>query len=80
MILIWLCSVGEAGKMADASTMLSISDPIHIVLIKTEASGETSLVSSNFFEWRTVLASSGNRMSMMLELKGTGSKLYHADS
>lgn len=72
-----LCSVGEAGKMADASTMLSISDPIHIVLIKTEASGETSLVSSNFFEWRTVLACSGNRMSMMLELKGTGSKLLH---
>eukprot|EP00105_Crassostrea_gigas_P015727 XP_011432820.1 PREDICTED: centrosomal protein of 76 kDa-like [Crassostrea gigas] len=60
--------------MADASTMLSISDPIHIVLIKTEASGETSLVSSNFFEWRTVLASSGNRMSMMLELKGTGNE------
>ncbi|XP_048752411.1 centrosomal protein of 76 kDa-like [Ostrea edulis] len=67
-------SSGEAGKMADASAMLSISDPIHIVLIKTEASGETSLVSSNFFEWRTVLASSGNRMSMMLELKGIGNE------
>jgi centrosomal protein CEP76 len=61
--------------MADASAMLSISDPIHIVLVKTEASGETSLVSSNFFEWRTVLASSGNRMSMTLELKGVGKEV-----
>ncbi|KAK3086421.1 hypothetical protein FSP39_018251 [Pinctada imbricata] len=65
---------GEAGKMADATTMLSICDPVHVVLIKTEISGETTLVSSNFFEWRPVLVSNGARMTMLLELKGTGNE------
>ncbi|KAJ8303256.1 hypothetical protein KUTeg_019652 [Tegillarca granosa] len=67
-------NAGEAGKMADASAMLSICDPLHIVLIKTQVTGETSLVSSHFFEWRPVLTASGSRMSLSLELKGTGSE------
>ncbi|XP_060069379.1 centrosomal protein of 76 kDa-like [Ylistrum balloti] len=67
-------SAGEAAKMADPSSMLSISDPIHLVLVKTDMIGETSLVSSHFFEWRPVLAASGGRLSMSLELKGIGSE------
>jgi len=34
---------GEAGKMADPSSMLSICDPVHLVLIKTDVTGETTL-------------------------------------
>lgn len=65
---------GDASKMADATTMLSICDPIHLVLIKTDASGDTTLVSSHFLEWRPVLASSSSRLTTSLELKGIGSE------
>ncbi|XP_052230366.1 centrosomal protein of 76 kDa-like [Dreissena polymorpha] len=65
---------GEAGKMADPTTMLSICDPIHIVLVKTDGLGETTLVSSHFLEWRPVLTNSSSRLATALELKGTGSE------
>lgn len=65
----WLFS-GEAAKMADESSMLAICDQIHIVLIKTDVTGETTLVSSHFLEWRPVLAV--QRLQTMIELKGTG--------
>lgn len=58
--------------MADPTTMLSISDPIHIVLVKTDGTGDTTLVSSHFLEWRPVLTSNSSRLSTALELKGTG--------
>lgn len=61
---------GEAAKMADESSMLAICDQIHIVLIKTDVTGETTLVSSHFLEWRPVLAV--QRLQTMIELKGTG--------
>ncbi|KAL4235276.1 Centrosomal protein of 76 kDa [Mactra antiquata] len=65
---------GEAGKMADPTTMLSICDPIHVVLVKTDSTGDTSLVSSHFLEWRPVLTSNTSRLTTSLELKGTGSE------
>ncbi|KAK6186561.1 hypothetical protein SNE40_008576 [Patella caerulea] len=65
-------SAGEAGRMADNTSMLSISDPIHIVLIKTDSTGNTSLVASHYFEWRPVLTSPQNKMKVSIELKGTG--------
>ncbi len=34
----------DASKMADATTMLSICDPVHMVLIKTDTSGDTTLI------------------------------------
>ena len=71
-LLVCIFITGEAGKMADAATMISICDNIHVVLIKTEITGETTLVSSLFFEWRPVLSSNGGRMGMLLELKGVG--------
>ncbi|KAH3777161.1 hypothetical protein DPMN_178598 [Dreissena polymorpha] len=58
--------------MADPTTMLSICDPIHIVLVKTDGLGETTLVSSHFLEWRPVLTNSSSRLATALELKGTG--------
>lgn len=65
-------SAGEAAKMADESSMLTICDQIHIVLIKTDVTGETTLVSSHFLEWRPVLAV--QRLQTMIELKGTGNE------
>ncbi|WAR13635.1 CEP76-like protein [Mya arenaria] len=67
-------SAGDAGKMADPTTMLSICDQIHLSLIKTDNTGETTLVSSHFLEWRPVLTSPNSRLSTSLEMKGTGSE------
>lgn len=58
--------------MADSSRLLSICDPLHLVLIKTSPTGETTLVASKFLEWRTVLASHSNKMKISVELFGTG--------
>jgi centrosomal protein CEP76 len=65
---------GSAAKMADTTTMLSICDPVHLVVIKTELSGEMSLVSSHYLEWRTVLAAPSSRCSVSVELMGIGSE------
>lgn len=66
---------GDAGRMADPAGMLSLSDPVHMVLVKTDATGDTTLVSSHFFEWRPVLTASQSNMKISVELKGIGS--YH---
>nr|XP_061800611.1 centrosomal protein of 76 kDa-like isoform X1 [Nerophis lumbriciformis] len=64
----------ESNKMADATTMLSIRDPIHLVLIKTDTSSETTLVSSYLLDWRTVLSSPSGKTSLAVELMGVGSE------
>ncbi|XP_051921542.1 centrosomal protein of 76 kDa isoform X2 [Hippocampus zosterae] len=65
---------GEGGKMADATNMLSICDPVHLVLIKTDTAGETALVSSYFLDWRTVLSSPSGKTCLAVELMGVGSE------
>ncbi|KAI1894100.1 hypothetical protein AGOR_G00112350 [Albula goreensis] len=67
-------SLGDASKMADATTMLSISDPVHMVLIKTDPSSETTLVSSYFLDWRSVLSAPNGKTTMAIELLGVGSE------
>ncbi|KAJ8412653.1 hypothetical protein AAFF_G00116040 [Aldrovandia affinis] len=67
-------SLGEASKMADATTMLSISDPVHMVLIRTDTSSETTLVSSYFLDWRSVLSAPNGKTSLAIELLGVGSE------
>ncbi|XP_010878657.1 centrosomal protein of 76 kDa isoform X1 [Esox lucius] len=66
--------LGDGNKMADATAMLSISDPVHLVLIKTDTSSETSLVSSYFLDWRTVLSSPSGKTGVAVELLGVGSE------
>lgn len=58
--------------MADATTMLSLCDPVHLVLIKTDTSSETTLVSSYFLDWRTVLGSPSGKTCFAVELMGVG--------
>ncbi|XP_051721491.1 centrosomal protein of 76 kDa isoform X2 [Ctenopharyngodon idella] len=65
---------GDASKMADATTMLSICDPVHMVLIKTDTSGDTALVSSYFLDWRTVLSAPNGKNSVSVELLGVGTE------
>jgi hypothetical protein len=64
--------LGDGTRMADSTTMLSISDPIHMVLIKTDIFGETTLVASYFLEWRSVLGSENGMSSLTVELMGVG--------
>uniref|UniRef100_A0A8C2Q0Y9 Centrosomal protein of 76 kDa n=1 Tax=Cyprinus carpio TaxID=7962 RepID=A0A8C2Q0Y9_CYPCA len=65
---------GDASKMADATTMLSICDPVHMVLIKTDTSGDTTLISSYFLDWRRVLSAPTGKTSVSAELLGVGSE------
>lgn len=60
--------------MADKETLLSICDPIHIVLVRTDMNGDSFLVSSHFLEWRTVLSAGNNKQNISIELMGTGSE------
>uniref|UniRef100_A0A673HZD4 Centrosomal protein 76 n=1 Tax=Sinocyclocheilus rhinocerous TaxID=307959 RepID=A0A673HZD4_9TELE len=65
---------GDASKMADATTMLSICDPVHMVLIKTDTTGDTTLISSYFLDWRRVLSAPNGKTSVSVELLGVGSE------
>jgi centrosomal protein CEP76 len=62
------------NKMADTATILSMSDTIHIVLIKTDPSGDTTLVGSHYLHWRNVLFSSSGRLTRPLEINGVGTE------
>uniref|UniRef100_A0A3P8SCM4 Centrosomal protein of 76 kDa n=1 Tax=Amphiprion percula TaxID=161767 RepID=A0A3P8SCM4_AMPPE len=64
----------DGSKMADATAMLSMCDPVHFVLIKTDTSSETTLISSYFLDWRTVLASPTGKTCFAVELMGVGSE------
>ena len=64
--------LGDVTRMADSTTMLSISDPVHMVLIKTDIFAETTLVASYFLEWRSVLGSENGVTNLTVELMGVG--------
>ena len=67
-------SDAHSSLMADSATLLSICDPIHLVMIRTDTNQESHLISSHFLEWRTVLASMNNKQMMTLEMMGTGAE------
>jgi centrosomal protein CEP76 len=64
----------ESAMMADSATLLSICDPIHMVMLRTDLNQETHLISSNFLEWRTLLTLPGNKQNLSIELMGTGAE------
>ncbi|XP_054237769.1 centrosomal protein of 76 kDa isoform X2 [Indicator indicator] len=64
----------DGSKMVDATAMLSICDPVHMVLIKTDTFGETTLVASYFLEWRSVLAVENGVTNVAVELLGVGTE------
>ncbi|XP_031444852.1 centrosomal protein of 76 kDa isoform X2 [Phasianus colchicus] len=67
-------SLGDGSKMVDATTMLSVCDPVHMVLIRTDTFGETTLVASYFLEWRSVLAAENGITNIAVELLGVGTE------
>lgn len=56
--------------MADSAALLSITDPIHLVMVRTDLNGDTHLVSSHFMEWRSILTFPGNKQTVAIELMG----------
>lgn len=66
-----LCE-GAAGRMADSTTLLSICDAVHLVVVKTTRHGDTSLLSSHFLDWRQLLVAADSRCTMNAELMGVG--------
>uniref|UniRef100_A0A5G2QTS9 Centrosomal protein of 76 kDa n=1 Tax=Sus scrofa TaxID=9823 RepID=A0A5G2QTS9_PIG len=69
-----LLKKSDGTRMADSTTMLSISDPVHMVLIKTDIFAETTLVASYFLEWRSVLGSENGVTNLTVELMGVGTE------
>ncbi|XP_032225955.2 centrosomal protein of 76 kDa [Nematostella vectensis] len=64
----------DKSKMADAATLLSHSDTIHIVLIKTDTAGDTTLLGSHYLEWRNILFNPTGRMTCSVEINGVGAE------
>ena len=58
--------------MVDTTGILSVCDPVHMVLIKKDPSGETTIVTSHFLEWRPVMSAPNSRCTMTIELMGVG--------
>jgi centrosomal protein CEP76 len=66
-------TAGSAARMADGATLLSLCDPIHLVVTKTNRAGDTTIVSSHFVDWRRTLLSADSRCTVNIELMGIGS-------
>ncbi|XP_075069368.1 centrosomal protein of 76 kDa isoform X1 [Mixophyes fleayi] len=66
--------LGDGSRMADATTLLSICDPVQLVLIKTDTFGESTLVTSHFLEWRSLLGVERGVTSLAVELHGVGAE------
>ena len=60
--------------MADATNLLALPDLIHLVLIKTSSTGDTSLVASHHLQWRNVLTAAHGRISCSVEINGIGTE------
>eukprot|EP00794_Sanderia_malayensis_P018997 gene18997-20909_t len=65
---------GDSNKMSDAPSLLTLCDKIHLVLIKSDLSGDKTLLSSHLVEWRKLLSMSEGRTSFSLELNGIGAE------
>ena len=55
-------------------TMLSVCDPIHIILIRHDSDGDCTLVSSHALEWRNALAVDDVPHIKAIEMMGVGSE------
>ena len=55
-------------------TLLSVTDQIHILLIKTSPSGDKTLVGSHSLKWRTILAAERGTLRNSIEINGVGAE------
>ncbi|XP_014670926.1 PREDICTED: centrosomal protein of 76 kDa-like [Priapulus caudatus] len=65
-------ALGDGAKMADTTTLLGMCDPVHMVLVSTNPSGEDTLVASHNLEWRHLLTRPASRSNTAIELTGIG--------
>ena len=63
-----------SDRMMSYTDALSVSDPVHLVVTRTDAQGTRRLVGSHSLEWREVLAEDSGRRSRSVELSGVGSE------
>ncbi|XP_031552342.1 centrosomal protein of 76 kDa-like [Actinia tenebrosa] len=57
---------------ADGDVLLSITDPINLILSKTETTGSNSLIGSHSFEWQKVLKEPNGVLSVNVDINGMG--------
>ena len=67
-------SYNKRCDLMGMETMLSVCDPIHIVLIRQDSDGDRTLVSSHALEWRSALAVDDVPHIKAIEMMGVGSE------
>ncbi|XP_002130643.2 centrosomal protein of 76 kDa-like [Ciona intestinalis] len=65
---------GESSAMMNIENMLSICDPVHLVLTKHDNDGTSSLISSHSFEWREILTEKCGQVRKTIEMMGVGAE------
>lgn len=63
-----------SDKQPDTRKLLTINDKIHIVVVRTEPTGEQHLVGSHYMEWRGILCNNASRVQNSIEVNGTGAE------
>lgn len=68
----FLLDLNKSGDqlIADSAGLLAITDPLHLVMVRTDLTGESHLIASHFLEWRTVLTYPACKQSLSVELMG----------
>jgi len=64
----------ETSKQPDASMLLTLTDKIHLALIKTDPSGDSHLLGSHYLEWRGILCSPNGKIRNSIEINGVGAE------
>ncbi|XP_076826119.1 centrosomal protein of 76 kDa-like [Clavelina lepadiformis] len=64
----------ETEACLTEANILSMCDPIHLILTKTDPDDTCSLISSHGLEWRHALASENYVMSKSIEMMGVGTE------
>lgn len=63
-----------SDKQPDTRNLLSIGNKIHLVLIRTDKTGETHLMGSYYLEWRGILSTPNGQMRSSIEMNGVGAE------
>ena len=64
----------DTDRMVTPNDAFSIANSVHLVLTKTNRTGEIDLVGSSYLEWRYILSDPMGKLSRSLELIGVGSE------
>lgn len=64
----------DAGRPLSRTDLLSISDPVHLTLVRNTPAGDRELVGTCYLEWRAVLAQGTGRANTSVEMVGVSSE------